>query len=49
VVIYNYREPSPKTGAIEFWKVIGGNSPKLERTNYKINVVRGAHDIVLLT
>jgi hypothetical protein len=48
VVIYNYREPSPKTGAIEFWKVIGGNSPKLEHTNYKINVVRGAHDIVLL-
>jgi DNA-binding beta-propeller fold protein YncE len=48
VVIYNYREPSPKKGAIEFWNVTKGNNPKLERTNYKIDVVRGAHDIVLL-
>lgn len=47
VVIYNYLEPSPKTGAIEFWNVAGDN-PKLERTNYKIDVVRGAHDVVLL-
>jgi hypothetical protein len=48
VVIYNYREPSPKTGAIEFWNVIGGDNPRLERTASKIDVVRGAHDIVLL-
>jgi DNA-binding beta-propeller fold protein YncE len=48
VVIYNYREPSPKTGAIEFWNVIGGDNPTLERTASKIDVVRGAHDIVLL-
>ncbi|NER78550.1 MAG: lactonase family protein [Leptolyngbya sp. SIO1D8] len=48
VVIYNYREPSPKTGAIEFWNVIPGNFPSLERTGYTLEVVRGAHDIVLL-
>jgi DNA-binding beta-propeller fold protein YncE len=48
VVIYNYRESSPKTGAIEFWNVISGNNPRLERTGYKIDVVRGAHDIVLV-
>ena len=48
VVIYNYRKPSPKTGAIEFWNVIQGNSPSLERTGYKLDVVRGAHDIVLI-
>jgi hypothetical protein len=48
VVIYNYREPSPKTGAIEFWNVILDKNPRLERTSYKIDVVRGAHDIVLL-
>jgi hypothetical protein len=48
VVIYNYREPSPKTGAIEFWNVIPGNTPKLERTGYKMDVVRGAHDIALV-
>ena len=48
VVIYNYREPSPKTGALEFWNVIPGNSPGLERTGYKVDVVRGARDIVLI-
>ena len=48
VVIFNYREPSPKTGAVEFWNVISGQKPRLERTGYKIDVVRGAHDIVLV-
>ncbi|MEO1393978.1 MAG: hypothetical protein AAFV90_13800 [Cyanobacteria bacterium J06634_5] len=48
VVIFNDREPSPETGAIEFWNVVSGNSPRLERTGYKINVVRGAHDVVLV-
>ena len=48
VVIYNYREPSPKTGAVEFWNVKSGNKPQLERTGYKIDIVRGAHDIVLV-
>jgi DNA-binding beta-propeller fold protein YncE len=48
VVIYNYREPSPKNGAIEFWNVIAGDNPRLERTSTKIDVVRGAHNIVLV-
>jgi DNA-binding beta-propeller fold protein YncE len=48
VVVYNYREPSPRTGAIEFWNVISEDTPRLERTDYKIDVVRGAHDIVLV-
>ncbi|MGG6266206.1 hypothetical protein ACQ4M3_05120 [Leptolyngbya sp. AN03gr2] len=48
VVIYNYREPSPKTGAIEVWNVISSDRPRLERTNDKVEVVRGAHDIVLV-
>ena len=48
VVIFNYREPSPKTGAVEFWNVIAGEKPRLERTGYKIDVVRGAHDITLV-
>jgi DNA-binding beta-propeller fold protein YncE len=48
VVIFNDREPNPKTGAIEFWRVIRGNAPRLERTGYKLEVVRGAHDIVLI-
>ncbi|MDJ0745074.1 MAG: hypothetical protein QNJ32_17170 [Xenococcaceae cyanobacterium MO_167.B27] len=48
VVIFNYREPGPKKGAVEFWNVIAGDQPRLERTGYKIDVVRGAHDIVLV-
>ncbi|MEL7243743.1 MAG: beta-propeller fold lactonase family protein [Cyanobacteria bacterium J06573_2] len=48
VVIYNYAEQSPKTGAVEFWNVVGGNKPRLERTGFKIDVVRGAHDITLV-
>jgi len=48
VVIFNYREQSPKTGAVEFWNVVSSNQPKLERTGFKLNVVRGAHDIVLV-
>lgn len=48
VVIFNYREPSPTKGAVEFWNVISGDKPRLERTGSKIDVVRGAHDIVLV-
>jgi hypothetical protein len=48
VVIYHYREANPKTGAIEFWNVISGNNPRLERSDYRIDVVRGAHDIVVV-
>jgi hypothetical protein len=48
VVIYNYREANPKTGAIEFWNVISGDTPRLERTGFKLDVTRGAHDIVLV-
>lgn len=48
VVIYHYREPSPKIGAIEFWHVIAGKSSRLERRGYKLEVVRGAHDIALV-
>ncbi len=48
VVIFHYREPSPHKGAVEFWKVIPGDNPRLERTGYKIDVVRGAHDITLV-
>ncbi|MEO1300132.1 MAG: hypothetical protein AAFW75_31045 [Cyanobacteria bacterium J06636_16] len=48
VVIFNYREPSPERGAIEFWTVVPANPPRLERTGYTVDVVRGAHDIILV-
>ena len=48
VVIYNYREPQPHTGAVEFWQVIAGEPPQLQRSDWQIPVVRGAHDIRLV-
>ncbi|MEO1593590.1 MAG: hypothetical protein AAFU71_20225, partial [Cyanobacteria bacterium J06632_22] len=48
VVIFNNREPAPTTGAIEFWNVIPGKSPRLVRSGYRLAVIRGAHDIVLV-
>ena len=48
VVIFHDRKPSPKTGAIEFWNVVSDATPRLERSGYKIDVVRGAHDVVLV-
>lgn len=48
VVIYNYREQSPRTGTVEFWKVVSGNPFQLERTGFQLPVVRGAHDIILV-
>lgn len=49
VVIYNYREPSPKTGAIEFWNVISNtDKPQLERTGFQIDVTRGSHSMYLV-
>lgn len=48
VVIYNYREDRPTAGAVEFWAVEKGTSPRLARTGLTLEVVRGAHDIVLV-
>ncbi|MEO0836991.1 MAG: hypothetical protein AAFY16_13695 [Cyanobacteria bacterium J06642_3] len=47
-VIFNYRQPSPEKGAVEFWNVTPGDQPQLSRTGLKIDVVRGAHDITLV-
>lgn len=49
VVIYNYREPDPHKGAIEFWNVIRGAEPELERTGFRIEVTRGPHATALVS
>ena len=48
VVIFNYRQPQPKKGAVEFWHVLPGDRPQLNRTGFKIDVVRGSHDVTLV-
>lgn len=48
VLIYNYREDSPRTSAIEFWHVITGAEPALERTGFKVEVTRGPHSTALI-
>lgn len=47
VVIFHQREPNPLTGSVELWRV-EQTTPRLERLGMEIDVVRGAHDIVLL-
>ena len=48
VVIFNCRQSLPQTGAVEFWHVLPGEQVRLERTGFKLDVVRGAHDLVLV-
>lgn len=48
IVIYNYRVPNPKTGEVQFWNVIRDPKPRLERTGFKLEVVRGPHTIALI-
>jgi len=48
VVIYNYRGEIPRTGVIEFWNVMAGAAPALERTGFSIEVTRGAHALALV-
>lgn len=48
IVIYNYRVPNPKTGEVQFWNVIRDPKPRLERTRFKLEVVRGPHTIALI-
>lgn len=48
VVIYNERISSPKTGKVEFWNVVQQPEPKLERTRFNLEVVRGAHNLAFV-
>jgi DNA-binding beta-propeller fold protein YncE len=48
VTIYNYREETPRAGAIEFWNVVRGSTPRLERTSSRIEVARGVHALALV-
>ena len=48
VVIYERFDPRGKGGAIEFWKVIGTDRPKLESSGYSISVARGVHTLVIV-
>jgi DNA-binding beta-propeller fold protein YncE len=48
VVIFHDRIRAPKTGKVEFWNVLEGSKLKLERTNFKLSVTRGAHTMMLV-
>ncbi|NOK64267.1 MAG: hypothetical protein GFH27_549423n8 [Chloroflexi bacterium AL-W] len=49
VVIYEYREDRPhRVGAIDFWNLVEGDTPTLERSSTSIPVVRGAHIMGLI-
>lgn len=49
VTIYNYDEEFPEEGAMEFWNVTEKRGePALERTDFDLPVVRGAHTVEAL-
>jgi hypothetical protein len=48
VVIYNERENPMADGYVEFWNVIRGDAPRLERTSVRVPTVRGGHAMNLM-
>ena len=41
-------EPRHRRGVVEFWRLIDGRAPRLERTNYELDVVPGPHTLHLV-
>ncbi|GAB3273345.1 lactonase family protein [Larkinella harenae] len=45
VAVSEYLDYGDRTGAIEFWKVVKGDKPALEKMPGKISVARGCHTV----
>ena len=41
-------DPRKRRGVVEFWQLVPGDKPRLERTNYEIEVVPGPHTLHLV-
>jgi len=48
VAHFDRYDPRRRRGVVEFWRVISGDKPRLERTNYEIDVVPGPHTLHLV-
>jgi sugar phosphate permease len=47
-VLLDRYEPRRRRGVVEFWRLIDGGTPRLERTNYELDVVPGPHTLHLV-
>jgi hypothetical protein len=48
VTHFDRYEPRRRRGVVEFWRLIDGGTPRLERTNYELDVVPGPHTLHLV-
>ena len=48
VTHFDRYEPRRRRGVVEFWRLIEGGTPRLERTNYELDVVPGPHTLHLV-
>jgi DNA-binding beta-propeller fold protein YncE len=48
VTHFDRYDPRRRRGVVEFWRVISGDRPRLERTNYEIEVAPGPHTLHLV-
>jgi 6-phosphogluconolactonase (cycloisomerase 2 family) len=48
VTHFDRYEPRRRRGVVEFWRLIDGNAPRLQRTNYELDVVPGPHTLHLI-
>jgi 6-phosphogluconolactonase (cycloisomerase 2 family) len=48
VTHFDRYDPRRRRGVVEFWRVISDERPRLERTNYEIEVVSGPHTLHLV-
>jgi hypothetical protein len=46
--VFDRYDPRRRRGAVEFWRLIGGAAPRLERTNYELEVTPGPHTLLLV-
>ena len=46
--VFDRYDPRRRRGAVEFWRLIDGDKPRLERTNYEIEVAPGPHTLLLI-
>ncbi|MCU0535993.1 MAG: lactonase family protein [Hydrococcus sp. Prado102] len=48
VTLFDTFDPEVRQGKVEFWRVIRGETPSLEKMGTPIDVVRGPHDLTLV-
>jgi hypothetical protein len=48
VTHFDRYDPHRRRGVVEFWRLVDGEMPRLERTNFDVQVVPGPHTLHLV-